>query len=65
MSEPSYGNLNDELHVAYLDACCIREYAESRGGSIKLKKCIENQQFHVVDEVYWVITCLFDGLWHR
>ena len=47
MSEPSYRNLNDELHVAYSDAA---SESMQKAGEEALKKCIENQQFQVVDK---------------
>ena len=64
MSEPSYRNLNDELHVAYFDAA---SESMQKAGEEAYKKCIENQQLHVVDEdkSTGLSRVSVDGSWHR
>ena len=47
LSEPNYCNLNNELHVPYFDAA---SESMQKAGEKALKKCIQNQQFHVADE---------------
>ena len=47
ISEPSYRNLNHELHVAYFDGA---SESMQKAGEEALKKCIENQQFHFADK---------------